>query len=205
VTNSLSIILPVRNAEATLARQVSHLLDVLPDLTGRFEILIVDDASSDHTVDLARDLAAQFPQLVVIRHDQPRGTPAAIETGMQSARYTTLFVLEEHGIASPTDLRRLWSLRTDRELVMARTDSRPGVIEPKLLERLGTWGQALKQAARQKPATSGIQMIRRDAAERLHAQGLHSECAELSSPSVSAAERKTFLAHLKSLTTERPR
>ena len=165
----LSIIVPVRNAESFLADQISHLLELLPDLTEKFEIVVIDDASTDHTVELVRDLACQYPQLRLIRHQQPQGTAAAVRTGMQWAQSRTVFVVEDSSFPSPTDLRRLWSLRDDSELVMARAAGRPGVIDAGLLERLSTWGQALKNLALSSATTAGIQMIRRDAAEQLPA------------------------------------
>jgi polyisoprenyl-phosphate glycosyltransferase len=166
VTDSLSIIVPVRNAEATLVEQVHHLLDVLPDLTSRFEVVIVDDGSTDHTLDLARELARKYPQLRLLYHPEPRGHAAAVQTGLARAQGRTVLVQEDVATLSPTDLRRLWSLRNDRDCVLARTQQRPGVFDPDLLERLTTWGQALRNLAR-RTTPGGMQMIRRDAAQSL--------------------------------------
>jgi glycosyltransferase involved in cell wall biosynthesis len=169
VNDPLSIIVPVHNAESSLSGQIARLLEVLPDLTHQFEIVVVDDASTDHTVELARELACQFPQLRLIRHRQPQGAQAAIQTGMQWAQSRTVFVLEDASIPSPADLRRLWSLREDQQLVMAPADARPGVLNPGLLERLTTWGQTLRNLAHSDGRGGGIQMIRRDGAELIAA------------------------------------
>ena len=166
MNDSLSIILPVRNAEATLAPQVHDLLDLLPDLTTQFEIVVVDDGSTDHTVDLAREMARQYPQLTLISHSESRGHDNAVKTGLASARGSTLLVQEDRAAISPTMLRRLWSLRHDRGIVMARTQQRPGLIDEEILDRLATWGQALRNLAK-RASTGGIQMIRRDAAQSL--------------------------------------
>jgi len=166
VDDSLSIIVPVRNAERALSDQVQHLLEVLPDLTSRFEIVIVDDGSRDHTLEIARELARQYPQLKLCSHAEPRGHAAAVTTGLAQAQGQTVFVQEDDAALSPTDLRRLWSLRSDRDCVVARTQRQPGVFHPELLERLSTWGQALKNLAR-RTSPGGIQMIRRDAAQSL--------------------------------------
>ena len=112
--DTLSIIVPVRDVEATLAHQVHNLLDILPDLTQRFEIILVDDGSRDHTVDIARELNRQYPQLRLIGHQQPLGREAAIKSGLRIATGETVLVQEDEGAISPTNLRRLWSLRHDR-------------------------------------------------------------------------------------------
>jgi hypothetical protein len=109
------MVVPVRDAEGTLVDQIHHLLDLLPDLTHRFEILVVDDGSSDHTVDLARDLARQYPQVKLLRHVVPLGMPAAIRTALKAAGGDTVVVLEEAGPVRAADLRQLWSLRIDAE------------------------------------------------------------------------------------------
>jgi glycosyltransferase involved in cell wall biosynthesis len=166
VNDSLSIIVPVRDAEATLAEHVQELLDVLPDLTSQFEIVVVDDGSTDHTVDVARDLARKYPQLRLVVQPEHRGYDLAVRMGLAFANGQTILVQEDTAALSPTDLRRLWSLRHDRGVVMARAHQRPGLFDPSLLERLSTWGQSLRNLARRTP-TSGIQMIRRDAAQSL--------------------------------------
>jgi glycosyltransferase involved in cell wall biosynthesis len=176
VNDSLSIVVPISNAESTLARQIHRLLDILPDLTNRFEVVIVDDASVDHTVDVARDLAAQFPQVRLIRHRQTLGTEAAVRTGLQWASGRTVFVQEDPASLSPTDLRRLWALRHDEELVMARSEPRPGIFDDRLLARLSQWGRKL-QSLSPPAAGGGIHMIRRTAVERLLADSETEESA----------------------------
>jgi glycosyltransferase involved in cell wall biosynthesis len=213
LNDSLSIIVPVRNAEALLAGHIGRLLDLLPDLTDRFEIVVVDDASADHTVELARDLAREYPQVRLICHGEMRGKDSAIKTGLQWAQGRTVFVQEDPLTPSHTDLRRLWSLRRDPELVMARAPRQPGVVQPELLERLTTWGQALRQQAGS-AAASSVQMIRRDAVDALTAGATQSpDSAILHSPAPLHARTDaphpdrpavprfatTFLKHLRDL------
>jgi glycosyltransferase involved in cell wall biosynthesis len=162
VNDSLSIIVPVRNNEATLAAHIGRLLDLLPDLTSHFEIVVVDDASADHTVELVRDLAREYPQVRLICHSEMKGKETAVKTGLQWAQGRTVFVQEDPLAPSHTDLQRLWALREDKNLVMARAARQPGVFQPELLDRLTTWGQSLRKLAGG-AAASSIQMIRRDA------------------------------------------
>ena len=167
MTCSLSVILPVHNAETTLAALVAQLLDVLPDLTPRFEIYIVDDGSSDQTAEVALELARQYPQLRLMRHVTPRGIEAAVKTGMGRAQGEIVIVQEDQTSLSTGDLRRLWQLRLDEQLVVARVHAQPKAIDAGLLDRLSAWGLALKDMATEHQQTSGMHMIRRHAAEQV--------------------------------------
>ena len=212
MNDSLSIIVPVRNVETTLPEQLGQLLEVLPDLTNQFEIVVVDDGSTDHTVELVRELACEYPQLRLIRHVQPRGMDLAIRTGLQWAQGQTVFVQDSPACHSPTDLRRLWSLRHDRQAGQACTQSQPGPLPTGLIERLTTWGQSLRNAVRRQ-STGGVRMVRGAAAETLAAAGIdsretraiplpHAETGRRDaahSPRPQRRPKSSFLEHLRDL------
>ena len=210
MNDSLSVILPVHNAEAGLTEQVEHLLELLPELTSRFEILVVDDGSSDHTVELVRELACGYPQLRLIRHVQRRGLEMAVKTGLQWAQGSTVLVQECPAAVSPTDLQRLWSLRHDRKHVTASTAERPRMFDAGLVERLATWGQALQNVSRGY-STCSVHLVRRQAMATLPADGIDSSQIEslhdlnrADKPhSIPTSRRRaaTFLKHLRDLVT----
>lgn len=79
---TLSVVLPVHNVEMTLARQVRDLLELLDDWESRFEILVVDDGSTDRTPECAADLAREYPQLRWVRSGRRQGKYSAIRRGL---------------------------------------------------------------------------------------------------------------------------
>jgi glycosyltransferase involved in cell wall biosynthesis len=160
-SDSLSLILPVRNAERTLPTQVERLLDVAADLSSRFEIVVVDDGSTDATAETAADLARKYPQLRLIRNSWPLGLAAAVKAGVRTAAGETVIVQEDPAPLSPASLRRLWSLRHDKGVVMARSQQKASAFEPDVLHRLSAWGQELRELAKRN-AAGGVQMIRRE-------------------------------------------
>lgn len=165
---SLSVVLPVHNAETTLTHNVYELLDVLPEIATRFEILIVDDGSTDQTEEIAHELARSYPQVRVVRHARRRGASAAIQTGMTRTMGDVVFVHDEATPIRASELRSLWSMRNDRELVMARAEMPCPFPSPHVLDRLSAWGDQMHDA----PAAlgfAGMQMIRREAVEELTA------------------------------------
>ena len=164
---SLSIVLPVHNAQCTLARDVHLLLDLLPDITPHFEILVVDDASTDQTEEIAHELALEFPQLRVTRHQQRQDQTSAVQTAVTQTTGNVVFVQDEGTEIRSAEIRQLWNMRHDRELVMARVEMPPRKsLNPHLLERLANWGEQLRETQAATPP-GGIQMIRREAVEDL--------------------------------------
>ncbi len=86
VQRSLSILLPVRNAQSTLKAMVDDLLDVVSDTVDRFELLIIDDGSTDATSEVAYELTRSYPQIRVFFHGVSLGREAAVETGLRRSR-----------------------------------------------------------------------------------------------------------------------
>jgi cellulose synthase/poly-beta-1,6-N-acetylglucosamine synthase-like glycosyltransferase len=113
LNRSLCILLPVHNHQSALVSQVVGVLDVVADLTSRFEILVVDDASSDATFELAVDLSRVYPQVGVLRHGDRRGTMLAVETGLRRTTAEFVVVHDPTGAQfDPSQLSRLWKLAT---------------------------------------------------------------------------------------------
>jgi glycosyltransferase involved in cell wall biosynthesis len=73
----LSVVVPVYNEQTTLGEVVSKLLSV-PCL---LEIIIVDDGSTDETVEVARQLAVVHSQIRLVQHERNVGKTAALKTG----------------------------------------------------------------------------------------------------------------------------
>ncbi len=106
---SLSLLLPVCNAQRGLESQVERVLDVLPEISDRFDVVIIDDGSTDETHEVARNLARRYPQVEVVRHSAPRGVEQAIATGRQRSSGDVVLV---HASDAPLDaatLASLWS------------------------------------------------------------------------------------------------
>jgi len=96
---SLSILIPVHNVQTTLAADVKNLLEVVSELTEQFELIIIDDGSTDATSEVACDLGRHFPQIRNIRHGQQQGRDAAIHTGLQHSE-GEYFLLPDEGAGS---------------------------------------------------------------------------------------------------------
>lgn len=102
----LSVVVPVRDE----VHNVSPLFEELRrSLAGvRHEIIFVDDASVDGTVDILMRLCETAPALRVLRHDFSAGQSAALLTGIRAARGEWIATLDGDGQNDPVDLIKLW-------------------------------------------------------------------------------------------------
>lgn len=157
---SLTLLLPVYNAQDHLVDQVERLLDLLPDMTGRFEVVIIDDGSTDDTADIAEELSRFFPQVSVARHSMRLGLNEAIQTGLNASTGEVVIVGDErHGIQSD-DLQMLWDMH-GREGETSRRRTDPGASGVAWLSRVLARSQR-RDSAPERPL---VQMVRRRADE----------------------------------------
>ncbi|MGR8946611.1 MAG: glycosyltransferase [Gammaproteobacteria bacterium] len=103
---TLSIVIPCYNEEATLEACVARVLDIENDQVS-LEIVIVDDCSSDRSVELATALSEKHPQIRFVTHDINRGKGAALRTGFQEVSGDYVAVQDADLEYDPQDLLRL--------------------------------------------------------------------------------------------------
>ena len=94
----LSVFFPAFDEEANIERTVQRALDAVRRLPlERFEMLVVDDGSTDATPKIADALAEREPEVRVVHHVHNRGYGAALRTGFESARCEWIFFTDGDG------------------------------------------------------------------------------------------------------------
>lgn len=83
---TLSVILPLHNAEAALAPVVQGWLDTLSTLKIDAEIFLVDDGSTDGTAARAEEFAARHGVVRLLKHTTRQGTGACLRTALAASR-----------------------------------------------------------------------------------------------------------------------
>jgi glycosyltransferase involved in cell wall biosynthesis len=104
----LSYFFPAHNEEANLQGLVDEALQTLPAIADAFEIIIVDDGSSDATGTLADELVATHPELVrVVHHPTNLGYGSALLSGFRAARHEFVAFTDGDRQFRVADLARL--------------------------------------------------------------------------------------------------
>src|SRR5947209_20374638 len=96
----LSVVLPACNEGPAVAEAVQRYLATLPILCPSFEIIVVDDGSTDDTSRFAGEAAAGDPRVRVLHHAVNQGQMAALLHGFRQARGTWV---THNGIDLPFD------------------------------------------------------------------------------------------------------
>jgi dolichyl-phosphate beta-glucosyltransferase len=92
-TPFLSLILPARNEEARLPRSLGQVFDFLGRQPYTSEVLLVENGSTDRTLQVAQKYTESFPHLRVLQEMQP-GKGGAIRRGIMEARGEYHFVAD---------------------------------------------------------------------------------------------------------------
>ncbi|MEY3930831.1 MAG: hypothetical protein RLZZ516_2541 [Cyanobacteriota bacterium] len=107
VTPELSIVVPLYNEEESLPLLVERLLAVLRPLGRPFELVLVDDGSSDATAAVLRRLAAATPELVAVLLRRNYGQTPAMAAGFDASRGGVIVTLDGDLQNDPADIPML--------------------------------------------------------------------------------------------------
>ena len=107
----LSVVVPAFNEQGNVGRLVDEVADAL---RGRlaFEMVFVDDASKDGTLEELKQAQQRHPELRVLSHATQSGQSTAIRNGIKAARGPWIATLDGDGQNDPADIRLLLAERT---------------------------------------------------------------------------------------------
>jgi glycosyltransferase involved in cell wall biosynthesis len=107
----LSILIPAHNEQSNLAQLINEIVAVMSHAlpASAYEIIVVDDGSTDATRAEILPLMDGTAPLRLIAHGRRAGKSAALKTGFNAAEGTWIATLDGDGQNDPADLARLWN------------------------------------------------------------------------------------------------
>ncbi len=111
----LSVVVPVLNEAENVEPLVREIGEALDGIAIEYEIVYVDDGSSDGTPERLAALRQELPagRLRVLRHQRNCGQSAALHTGVEAARAPWIATLDGDGQNDPADIPKLLAARDD--------------------------------------------------------------------------------------------
>jgi dolichol-phosphate mannosyltransferase len=112
VSAEVSVVVPVHNEVDSVAQLVAEIRAALEGQVD-YEVIYVDDGSSDGTAEKLRQLALEFSQLRIVSHRTRAGQSAAIVSGVRAARATWIATLDGDGQNDPADILPMLGMLRD--------------------------------------------------------------------------------------------
>lgn len=153
----ISIIVPAFNEEDVLEKFLENLQRVLSKSTDTYEIIVVDDGSSDKTF----SIISNIPNIKTIRHPYNKGNGAAVKTGIMNAKGENVVVIDADGQHDPCYILEMLKLMDEYDLVVGARDSfGVGVrgFGNVLVSKIASYISGLRIP----DLTSGLRMFKRD-------------------------------------------
>ena len=112
---SLSVIIPVFNEEENISPLYTELTEVLGNIELPYEIIFIDDGSTDNSFIVLSDLHAVDKNVNVIQFRRNFGQTAAFAAGFEQAQGELILTLDADGQNDPNDIPRLLTVLNDGE------------------------------------------------------------------------------------------
>jgi glycosyltransferase involved in cell wall biosynthesis len=167
----ISIVIPAKNEAENLPMLLDG-IDAACAAQGDYEVLVIDDGSTDATAEVVAARMRDHAHLRLLRHDVSGGQSAAVHSGVLAARGEVVCTLDADGQNPPAELPKLFapllapgSERTG--LVAGQRVGRRDTLSKRLASRFANWvrAKALKDGTRD--TGCGLKAFRREAFLRL--------------------------------------
>jgi glycosyltransferase involved in cell wall biosynthesis len=144
MTGSISIFFPCYNDSKSIGKLVENALSVARKLTKDYEIIVIDDGSTDKSRDVLKELSKRHKKVHLIFHESNQGYGGALKSGFQAASKDLVFYTDGDGQYNVKELPLLYSLMTpDVDFIngikMGRSDTAYRIILGNFYSLVARW------------------------------------------------------------------
>jgi len=118
--SSLSIFFPAFNEAENIQETILDALHFAPLVANKFEIIVINDGSSDSTGAIVQAMADFNRSIKLISHTRNKGYGAAVKTGLKAARFDWIFFTDSDRQFHFDELPRIVSLRDKADIIVGR-------------------------------------------------------------------------------------
>jgi glycosyltransferase involved in cell wall biosynthesis len=142
---SLTIFFPAFNEEANIKNTIMTALKSASQLAGDYEVICVNDGSTDRTQTVVEELVKNHPKLRLVSHRQNLGYGAAIKTGLASSTKEWIFYTDSDGQFRFDQLAAFIAARTQADMILGYRKKRQDHLLRLVIAKvfLKTWNYLL--------------------------------------------------------------
>lgn len=169
---TLSVVVPVKDEEQALPILHTELTHELQSIKKPYEILYIDDGSTDESSDVLKNIRVKDNHVRVIRFRANFGKSAALAYGLAHAKGDTMITMDADLQDNPKDIPILLSkLQEGYDLVVGWRKHRKDPLTKRISSIIFNVGTRLLSRVPVHDYNCGLKVIRRDVAQRLHLHG----------------------------------
>jgi len=174
VTKDLTLIIPVYNEVENLRPLMDEIRDALDDQSLDYEIIFIDDGSSDGSFELLETLHEEDNRVAVIRFRRNHGQTAAFAAGFDHAQGRYIVTLDADGQNDPADIPNLLARieEGDCDVVNGwRQNRQDALLMRKIPSRIANWLIATTTGVKLRDRGCSMRMFRSEVVQELHLYG----------------------------------
>ena len=166
---SITAFFPCYNDAGTIASIVFLTELTLRKLTDDYEIVVIDDASTDHSLVILRELESRLSRLRIIQHEKNRGSGAALRTGVSHATKELVFYTDGDFQYDVAELELLLAALTDNvDVVNGYKISRSDPLRRRILGEVYRHLTRLLFGLSIRDVDCDFRLLRRKVLDRVH-------------------------------------
>ena len=189
---SLSVALPAHNEAENIEKMVRAVLKTVSTLTDDYEVIVVDDGSTDGTAEVVRRLASEYPQVRLVRHEVNQGYGAAVYDGVYSATKELIFFTDADLQFELADLHKFWPEIERADMVIGYRPERADPWHRRLFGWGWSWLTNLLFGYTARDVDCAFKLFKREVIENID---IRSRGATFSAEFLVRAKRKGYTIH----------
>ena len=116
--SELSVFFPAYNEEKNIKNTVERAAEILPQIASKYEIIIVDDGSTDKTGKIADEITGEDKFIRVVHHHPNKGYGAALKSGFLNSRYSWVAFTDADGQFDFSEIKKFLPFIDKADLIL---------------------------------------------------------------------------------------
>lgn len=134
-----SVVVPLKNEEENIIELIEEIEPVMEGLNQPWELICVDDGSTDGTLQKLEELKSSKPYLRILAFDRNYGQTSGFDAGFKAAKGKFIITLDGDRQNDPRDIPKLISLAPGYDLVAGWRSERKDPISKKITSKLANY------------------------------------------------------------------
>ena len=134
----LTIIVPVYNEARIINNSIPQIINEVQKICKKFEVIVVDDGSSDNTGKKLSKLGKKFKELIILEHKKNRGLGASIKTAAIKSRGKILITIDADLSYSPAQIPDLLSKIGSYDIVIGSPYCTGNMVKAPIIRKIAS-------------------------------------------------------------------